>query len=148
MLTQSSLVSVQRGLSEIVTRCNKLIKVSVIRTGPSFITCGGPARNGTRTIKSRTGGQHATVTKARRFGIILLLPKTHFYLSNADLSEAQTAPERQISRSVAHWNLDSTGLTVSAEGKQARSSTCAAKPGHDSSNTVAVHAMDKTPKGS
>ncbi len=83
------------------------------------------------------------------FGIILLLPKTNLYLSNAYFSEAKTAPEHAMSAPIAHWDANSTScLTVSAEDKQAKSSTCAAKSGHDGSNTLAVHAMDKSPKGS
>jgi hypothetical protein len=79
------------------------------------------------------------------FGIILLLPKTHLYLSHAHLSEAQTASERQISGPVAHWDVNSAGyLRVSA----AKTSNCSAKPGHDGSDTVAIHVMDKSPKGS
>ena len=81
------------------------------------------------------------------FGIILLLPKTNLYLSNAYLSEAKTAPEHTMSGPVA--NAKSTSyLKVSAEGKQAKSSACAAKPGHDANDFLAVHAMDESPKGS
>lgn len=48
-------------------------------------------------------------------GIILLLPKTNLYLSDAHTSEAETASERQISGPVAHWDADSAGyLKVSA----------------------------------
>jgi hypothetical protein len=83
------------------------------------------------------------------FGIILLLPKTNLYLSDAYLSEAKTAPEQTMSGPVAHWDAKSTSyLKVSTEGKQAKSSTCAAKPGHDASDFLAVHAMDESPKGS
>jgi hypothetical protein len=79
------------------------------------------------------------------FGIILLLPKTHLYLSDAPLLEAQSASERQISTPVAHWVVNSGGYpTVSA----AKISTCGENPGHDGSNTVAIHAMDKSLKGS
>ncbi|MBR0971243.1 MULTISPECIES: hypothetical protein [Bradyrhizobium] len=78
-------------------------------------------------------------------GIILLLPKTHLYLSEAHLPEAQTASERQMLSPAAHWDVSSAGcFTVSA----AKTSKCAAKPGHDGSDTVAIHAMDKSPKGS
>ena len=87
--------------------------------------------------------------KLAAFGIILLLPKTHLYLSDAYLSEAQTAPERTISGPVAHRDINSTNyLTASAGGKQAKSTACAAKPGHDDGGSVAVHAMDDSPKGS
>ena len=83
------------------------------------------------------------------FGIILLLPKTSLYLSNVSFSEAKTAPEHTMSGPVAHWDANSTSyLTVSAEGKQAKSSTFAAKPGHDANDSLAVHAMDEIPKGS
>jgi hypothetical protein len=79
------------------------------------------------------------------FGIVLLLAKTHFYLSDAHLPEAQTASERQISSPGAYWDVNSPGyLTVSA----AKNPNCAAKPGHDGSDTVAIHAMDRSPKGS
>ena len=78
-------------------------------------------------------------------GIVLLLPKTHLYLSEAHLSEAQTAPERQMLSPEAHWDVNSACcFTVSA----AKTSQCAAKPGHDGSDTVAIHATDKSPKGS
>lgn len=78
-------------------------------------------------------------------GIILLLPKTHLYLSEAHLSDPQTASERRISSPAAHWDVNSAGhLTVSA----AQTSSCAAKPGHDGSDTVAIHAMEESPKGS
>ncbi len=78
-------------------------------------------------------------------GIILLLPKTHLYLSEAHLSEAQTASERQVSSPVAHWDVNSAGnLTVSA----AKTSKCAAEPGRDGRDAVAIHAMDRSPKGS
>lgn len=73
------------------------------------------------------------------FGIILLLPKTNLYLANAYFSEAKTAPEHTMSGSVAHANSTSY-LMVSAEGKQAKSSTCAAKPGHDANDSLTVHA--------
>jgi hypothetical protein len=67
--------------------------------------------------------------KLTAFGTMLLLAKTHLYLSNAYLPGAQTASERPISGSV-YWDVNSTGyLTVSAEGKHAKSSACAAKPG-------------------
>ncbi|WP_194478037.1 hypothetical protein [Bradyrhizobium sp. CCBAU 53338] len=83
--------------------------------------------------------------KLMALGIILLLPKTHLYLSEAHLSEAQTASERQMLTPVAHWDANSAShFTVSA----AKTSECAAKPGHDGSDTVAIHAMDKSPKGS
>lgn len=82
-------------------------------------------------------------------GVILLLSKTEVYLSNTYLSEAQIAPARPISGPIAHWDDNSKGyLTVSAEGKQAKRSTCAAKPADDGSDTVAVHETDKSPKGS
>ena len=85
--------------------------------------------------------------KLAAFGTILLLAKIHLYLSNAYLPEAHTASERPISGPV-YWDVSSTGyLTVSAEGKQAKSSASAAKPGHDGGDTVAVQAMDKSPKG-
>ncbi|RTM07480.1 MAG: hypothetical protein EKK33_30930 [Bradyrhizobiaceae bacterium] len=74
-------------------------------------------------------------------GIILLLPKTHLYLSEADLSEAQVASERQILSPAANA---AGHCTVSA----AKTSKCASKLGHDGSDTVAIHAMDKSPKGS
>ncbi|WP_271527181.1 hypothetical protein [Bradyrhizobium sp. CCBAU 25338] len=78
-------------------------------------------------------------------GIILLLPKTHLYLSEAHLSEEQIASERQILSPVAHWDVNSAGyFTVSA----ARTSKCASKLGHDGRDTVAIHAMNKSPKGS
>lgn len=78
-------------------------------------------------------------------GIILLLPKTHLYLSEAHLSEAQSASERQMLSPEAHWDVNSASyFTVSA----AKTSTCPAKPGHDGSDTVAIHAMDECPKGS
>jgi hypothetical protein len=62
--------------------------------------------------------------KLAAFGIILLLPKTDAYLSKAYLSETQTTSEP----AVAH------------EVKQAESSTCAARPGHNTSDTAAIHA--------
>jgi hypothetical protein len=88
--------------------------------------------------------------KLAAFGIILLLTKTNLYLSNAYFSEAKTAPEHTMSGSVAHWDVNSTSyLMVSAEDKQAKSSTCAAKPGHDANDdSLAVRAMDESPKGS
>lgn len=49
--------------------------------------------------------------KLAAFGIILLLAKTHVPLSNAYLSEAQTAPERTIAVPVAIGT--STRQTVS-----------------------------------
>jgi hypothetical protein len=83
--------------------------------------------------------------KLAAFGIALLLSKTDLYFSKSHLSEAQTAS--QLSLPIAHPHVNSTAyLTGSA--KQAESSTCAAKPGHDGRDTVAVHASDETPKGS
>jgi hypothetical protein len=78
--------------------------------------------------------------KLAAFGVILLLPKTHLYLSNPDLSEAETASERPISGPVALSDANSTSgcLTVSADGKQAKSFMYV-----DGSDTVAIHAMDK-----
>lgn len=81
--------------------------------------------------------------KLAAFVVILLLPKTHLYLSKGDHSEAQTAPERPIPGPAAPWDVGD--LTISAEGKQTKSSTCAPKPEHD---TAAVHTMDKRPQGS
>lgn len=78
-------------------------------------------------------------------GIILLLPKTHLHLSEAHLSEAQIVSERQILSPAAHWDVNSAGnCAVSA----AKTSRCASKLGHDGRDTVAIHAMDKSPKGS
>ncbi len=81
-------------------------------------------------------------------GIILLLPKTHLYLSEVQLSEGQAASERQISSPASRWDANSLRhLAVSA----AKTSECAANPGHDGSDTVAIHAMDvmdKSTKGS
>jgi len=79
------------------------------------------------------------------FGIILLLPKTYLYLSGAPPLEAQSASERQISTLVVHWDVSSTGhLTVSA----AKIFKCGESPEHDGSDTVAIHAMNKSLKGS
>jgi hypothetical protein len=74
--------------------------------------------------------------KLAAFGIILLLPKTDAYLSKAYLSETQTTSEPAVAQDVN----STKGPTVFAEGKQAESSTCAAKPGHDTSDTAAIHA--------
>jgi hypothetical protein len=86
--------------------------------------------------------------KLAAFGIILLLSKTEAYLSNTDPSETQSAPERAISRSVTHWNVNSMSDPTIFEGKQVESSTCAAKLGHDPSDTATIHAMHESLKGS
>jgi hypothetical protein len=87
--------------------------------------------------------------KLAAFGIIVLLPKTHLYLSNAYLSKAQTTAERTMTGPVARRDINSMSyLTVSAGGEQAKRATCAAKPGHDASNSVVLYAMDENGKGS
>lgn len=85
--------------------------------------------------------------KLAAFGIIVLLPKTEAYLSNAQQSETQTTSELAMLAPVAHWHVSSTSdPTFFAEGKQG--STCAAKPRQDTSDTAAFHAMHESPKGS
>ena len=88
------------------------------------------------------------VLKLAALGVIVLMPKTHLYLSNADLSKTQTvAYERPISGPAAHRDdLNSRGyVALTAEGRQPKISSCSAKPGLD---TMAVHAIDKSSKGS
>ncbi|MBN9041314.1 MAG: hypothetical protein J0H38_08485 [Rhizobiales bacterium] len=78
-------------------------------------------------------------------GIIVLLPKTHLYLSDAHLSEAQTASKRQIFAPTGHWDIKSASyFTVPA----AETSKCESKPVHEGSDTFAIHAVDKGLKGS
>ena len=87
------------------------------------------------------------VLKLAALGVIVLMPKTHLYLSSADLSKTQTAYERPVSDPAAHRDdLNSRGyVALTAEGKQPKISSCSAKPGLD---TMAVHAIDKSSKGS
>jgi hypothetical protein len=91
------------------------------------------------------------VLKLAALGIMILMPKTHLYLSNADPSKTQIAAyERPIPDQAAHRDdLNSRGYVVpTAEGKQPKISSCSAKPGLDGNDTMAVHAMDTSPKGS
>jgi hypothetical protein len=66
------------------------------------------------------------------FGIILLLPKTYLYLSDAPPLEAQSASERQISTLVVHWMLAQPAISPSLRLKSSNVervlSTTAATP--------------------
>ncbi len=55
--------------------------------------------------------------KLAAFGIILLLSKTDAYLSNANLSETQTASERAMSAPIAQHVNSTSDPTVFADGK-------------------------------
>jgi hypothetical protein len=87
------------------------------------------------------------VLKLAALGVILLMPKTHLYLSDADLSKTQTAYERPVCDPATHPDdVNSRGyVALTAEGTQPKSSSCSAKPELD---TMAVHATDTSPKGS
>jgi len=82
------------------------------------------------------------------FGIILLLPKTHLFLSNTDfVPAAQTVPERSMSAPQDRRGPNATDcLTDPADGKRAKDSACVAKLGRD--GTLAVHTMDASQTGS
>ena len=89
------------------------------------------------------------VLKLAALGVIVLMPKTHLYLSNAGISETQTATnERLISSPAAHLDdLNSRSyVALTAPGKRPKISSCSAKP--EANDTVAVHAIDTSPKGS
>jgi hypothetical protein len=91
------------------------------------------------------------VLKLAVLGAIVLMPKTHLYLSSADLSKTQTAAyERPISGPAAHRDdPNSRGyVALIAGGKQPEISSCSANPGLEGNDTMAVHATDTSPKGS
>jgi hypothetical protein len=83
--------------------------------------------------------------KLAAIGLILLTPKTHLYVSNQ--SDTQAVSERPISGPAAP--SDHPGyVAVAAEGRQPQSSTCAARPGDEGKDALAIHAMDKSLTGS
>jgi len=86
-------------------------------------------------------------TKLAAFAMILLLPKTSLYFSNAGLAEAQIAPDRPISGPIVDLTHVSTGrMRVSAERDQAQSATCATASADRSAEHI--HVADKEAEGS
>ena len=84
--------------------------------------------------------------KLAAIGLVILTPKTQLYLSNA-YWDTQAVSERPVSVPVAqsdHFNH----VAVVAEGKQPKTSSCAAKPLEKGKDAMAIHAMNKGPKGS